>query len=97
MTPFPAPALLRLSHFLGFVAVAAVVGLVVFGALVWDTSTVERVDAATARARFDETRAALGNGPARVEREEGGGYVRREAPVRWTTTTVKERHSLRSW
>jgi len=79
MTTSARPSTLRLSHFVVFGIAAAAFGIVVFGVMAWSAVTVERIDEATARARFDAIRASLGDAPALLRANDDGRIVRVEA------------------
>lgn len=57
------------------VAVIAVLGILIFGAMLWSWTKVEHLDAAGAERAFAEARASAGGGPAYFEVPEHGDLV----------------------
>ena len=71
-----------LRTFVAGLAVAALIGLGVFGAMVWRAVSVENLPLRDTQRRFDTIRTAFRNAPPLVRRDEAGRFVRTEASGR---------------
>jgi hypothetical protein len=71
-----------LRRFAAGLAVAALIGLGVFGALVWRAVSVENLPPRDAERRLDTIRTVFRNAPPLVRRDEAGRFVRTEASGR---------------
>ena len=73
---------------------AALIGLAVFGTMLWRTVSIEMLASAHARERFDTIRATFPSATPLVRRDESGRFVRTEASGRDASSPARRLYVL---
>jgi hypothetical protein len=83
-----------LSEPIATLGVAALIGLAVFGTMLWRTLSIETVTSAHAHVRFDAIRAMFPLATLLVRRDESGRFVRTEASGRDASAPARRLYVL---
>jgi hypothetical protein len=82
------------NRWIATLGVPALIGLALFGTLLWRTVSIERLTTAQARERFDAVRATFPSATPLVRRDESGRFVRTEASGRVASAPARRLYVL---